>query len=182
MTHDIHNLVAILTERLNELAQSPADHDQVVHLHVQGTEVRCQLEQIDRLACQVSSISTTSPTYERCSTEQLEVYANILAQRLTYLEEQLVVQEVDARAAEVQLRSTAPRREHDVRTYFEMRVGRHGILLQRFLKKDKNAREVIPATLTREVLGRVCVDLVQSEWDELPHRAAEASSAGGYRG
>ncbi len=68
--------------------------------------------------------------------------------------------EVDREAPEVQMRSMPPRDEAAGRCYFEVRAGRQGISLRRFRKVPGEPRQMIPATLSRDVFFRVCSDLI----------------------
>ena len=59
----------------------------------------------------------------------------------------------------VQLRSNPPQRDDDGRSYYELLVRRGGeIALARYRKENGNARQPIPATVTREVLLRLVGD------------------------
>lgn len=124
------------------------------------TELRIRLTSVDRLACELESLSVTNPGFGRRSTDELNKMADLLADKLSYLEERLIVLEVDDVAADVQMRSESPHVDDSVRSYFEVHVGRSGITLQRFAKQDGQPRQTVPAALTRRILSRACVDLV----------------------
>ena len=90
---------------------------------------------------------------------ELERIGKALAERLTYLMEPISPIEIDADACVVQLRSNPPQRDDDGRSYYELMVRRGGeIALARYRKENGDARQQIPATVTREVLLRLVGD------------------------
>ncbi|MGI9457392.1 MAG: hypothetical protein ACR2NU_12585, partial [Aeoliella sp.] len=62
---------------------------------VERAELRARFASVDRLACEVELISVTHPRLGSMSVSQLQDIANHLSERLSYLEERLVVLEVD---------------------------------------------------------------------------------------
>lgn len=160
MTHAPADLVSVLGKHLDDLARMGDDQTQNVDVNFDEAELHCRFTQVDRLACEVNAIVVASPKCQQLTVEQLRTMARGLSEQLTYLEERLVVLEVDREAPEVQLRSLPPRDEGAARCYFEVRAGRQGISLRRFRKVPGEPRRVIPATLTRDVFFRVCSDLV----------------------
>ena len=160
MTHPHANLDSVLRTHLDELAQSNHGRAANVDVQLDVAELHCRFAQVDRLACEVEAIVVTSAKFQQLTAEQLRTMANDLAAHMSYLEERLVVLEVDREAPEVQMRSTSPRDEAPTRCYFEVQVGRQGISLRRFRKAPGEVRQLIPATLTRDVFVRVCADLV----------------------
>lgn len=130
--------------------------------NVSQSELRVRLDGVDRLACEVEMVDVSNPRAASMSTEQLTSLANVLSDQLSYLEERLVVLEIDSELADVQLRSQRPQQDAGVRSYFEVHVGQQGISVQRFSKQSGAARTHVAATLTRSVFVRLCVDLMSS--------------------
>lgn len=150
-----------ISEQLNELATENHCGAGSVMKTVGRAELHARMASVDRLACEVDLVSVSHPRMSNFGTEQLQEIADQLAKTLSYLEERLIVLEVDSMLSSVQMRSQAPRvTGEDVRSYFEIQVGKHGVQLQRFCKKTSERRERIPAVLSREVFSRLCVDLV----------------------
>jgi len=98
------------------------------------------------------------------SPEDLKAWADRIASRVTYLMEPLVVIEHDEVGGEVELRSQAPTPRGDRRSYFELRLNRHGTMTLSRIAVDETSRRRQPTTcqLTREVLERLTDDLVES--------------------
>ncbi len=124
------------------------------------SELRARMASVDRLACEVELISVTSPRMSSLDSQQLNRLAEELADQLSYLEERLVVLEIDKLVPSVQIRSDTPRVEDDTRSYFEVQVVKSGITLQRFEKSPTTRRTAVPSALTHGVFIRACVDLM----------------------
>ena len=127
---------------------------------INRSEVRARIASVDRLACECELITVTDPSLGSQTTESLQALADRLSEQLSYLEEQLIVLEVDRVASQIQLRSKEPRVEANVRSYFEVHVGKLAVTLQRFEKKPGCRRESVPAAMTRDLFMRVCTDLI----------------------
>ena len=160
MTHAHADLVSVLGKHLDDLARVSDDQAKNVDVNLDVAELHCRFTQVDRLACEVNSIVVASPKCQQLTAEQLRTMASGLSKQLTYLEERLVVLEVDRETPEVQMRSMPPRDEGEARCYFEVQAGRQGISLRRFRKVPGEPRQMVPATLTRDVFFRVCSDLI----------------------
>ncbi|WP_435021239.1 hypothetical protein TA3x_002268 [Tundrisphaera sp. TA3] len=96
--------------------------------------------------------------------DDLRAWGDRLAGRLTYLMEPLVLLEVDHLAGEAKLRSKAPTAREDLRSFYEIRLGRAGTLRLRRIAFDgtTRARRAVPCQMTREVLERLADDLAAS--------------------
>ena len=95
------------------------------------------------------------------SIDELKAWGDRLAARVTYLMEPLVVLEVDAPSAQVELRSSRPTPRPDRRLYYEVRLRRDASLTLARIAFDESSRtrETIPCQLTREVLEHLADDL-----------------------
>ena len=155
-------LAPAIEAQLNELSNANHCGAGSVVKRMGRAEMRARIASVDRLACEVELISVTEPKLSSLSTEQLQAIADKLAESLSYLEERLIVLEVDSMAAQVQMRSEAPRVVAEAKSYFEVHVGKLGITLQRFEKQPSVKRQIVPAALTRNIFTRVCVDMVST--------------------
>ncbi len=154
------DMKSVLVNHMDDLAQETDDRIKTVDIDFDGAGLHCRFAQVDRLACQVDSIVVASTRYQQLGSEQLQQIASDLSKRLSYLEERLVVLEIDQETPEVQMRSVPPREDSEGCCYFEVKVSRHGISLRRFRKQTGTARQAITATLTHDVLTRICGDLL----------------------
>ena len=98
------------------------------------------------------------------ATADLRGWGDRLAARLTYLMEPLVVLEVDGVAGSAELRSQAPTARGEVRSYYEVRLGRDRSLRLQRISFDAATRRrcAAPCQFTGEVLERLADDLVGS--------------------
>ncbi len=160
MTDAHADLFAVLEKYLDELARVSDDRAKKLDVNFDEAELHCRFNQVDRLACEVNAIVVASPKCQQLTAEQLQTMTSGLSEQLTYLEERLVVLEVDREAPEVQMRSMPSQDDVEVRCYFEVHAGRQGISLRRFRKVPGERRQAIPATFTRDIFFRVCSDLI----------------------
>jgi hypothetical protein len=116
---------------------------------------------IDAIGCSVEQVTFETPQLATASVPQLMKLSAALTQKLTYLLEPISLIETDVDAATVQLRSKPPQSDDDGTQYYELLVRRGGSLtLVRFQKTSGQPRQIIPAHFTRQVLYRLCEDLV----------------------
>ena len=162
MNHDDirKKLTPALAKQLDELVGANHCGAGSIMQSLDRTELRARLASVDRLACESEMIAVSHPRFKTMSVEQMQVIGDELVARLSYLEERLVVLEIDPAAREIQLRSDAPRLEDDERSYFEVQVGESGITLKRFAKQTSAQRIAVSAALTRSIFTRVCIDMV----------------------
>ncbi len=95
------------------------------------------------------------------SSDDLTAWGERLAKRVTYLMEPLKVVDIDAAEGEVQIRSDAPTPRADLRSYYEIRLGRAGVCrLHRYaFDETTRRRRRASCNLTREVLERLIDDI-----------------------
>ena len=98
------------------------------------------------------------------ATSDLRAWGDRLAARLTYLMEPLVVLEVDGAAGSAELRSQSPTARGEVRSFYEVRLGRDRSLRMQRISFDAATRRRQPTScqLTGEMLARLADDLVAS--------------------
>lgn len=95
------------------------------------------------------------------SADDLRAWGDRVAARVTYLMEPLVVAEIDADAAEVQILSKSPTPRGPSRSFYEVRLNATGVLRLVRITFDEPDRRRRTTTfqLTREVLERLADDL-----------------------
>lgn len=89
-------------------------------------------------------------------------WSHRIASRVTYLMEPLVVLEHDTVGGAVEMRSEAPTARGELRSFYEMRLGRKGdVSLSRVtFDATTRRRRATSCQMTREVLERLADDLV----------------------
>jgi hypothetical protein len=124
-----------------------------------GARVEADLLAIDALALAFDHVTVTRDALTAAPIQQLKNFADALSKKLTYLLEPISPVEVDADQCVVQMRSSPPQRDDNGTRYYELLVRRGGELsLRRFEKQPGNARQAVPAHVTREVFLRLVDD------------------------
>ncbi len=92
----------------------------------------------------------------------LRGWADKLASQVTYLMEPLVVLEIDAVGGVVELRSQSPTPRGQLKSYYEVRLDKTGVMTMTRIVYDgaTRTRSVTPCQVTREVLERLADDIV----------------------
>ena len=118
------------------------------------------LRSVDTLACSVDKIDFSFARSQTWTTDELAKNSAELSRRLNYLLEPISPIEFDREASVLQLRSNPPSQvERNARSYYELLMDTSRVCLVRFVKRPKTPRQPASMTLTREVLGRVLVDI-----------------------
>ena len=122
-------------------------------------QLNCDLTERNALAVSFNRLRLATSELASATSADLGRIGKSLSERLTYLMEPITPIELDAQACIVQLRSSPPQHDDDGRSYYELTVSRGGqIALARYRKENGNARQPIPATVTREVLLKLVSD------------------------
>jgi hypothetical protein len=123
--------------------------------------VEADLLAVDAIGCSFQTIAYSTDRLANCSLDELKEISQALTLKLTYLLEPIGLVEADADRCSVQLRSNPPQKGEDGTSYYELMVRRGGhITLSRFSKQSGQLRRIVPAQVTREVLGRLADDLI----------------------
>jgi len=123
--------------------------------------VEADLVAVDAIGCSFQTLAYTTDKLAGASLDQLKVVSESLTAKLTYLLEPIGVVEADSDRCSVQLRSNPPQKNDDGTTYYELMVRKGGdITLSRYSKKSGQLRQIVPAQVTREVLGRLADDFL----------------------
>src|SRR5688500_12322399 len=125
--------------------------------------VEADLVAVDAIGCTFQTLGYSTDKLAQATLEQLKEISQSLTSRLTYLLEPIGLVEADADRCSIQLRSSPPQKGDDGTSYYELMVRRGGdITLSRYSKKTGQLRQIIPANVTREVLGRLADDFIQA--------------------
>jgi hypothetical protein len=145
----------------NELSRKPGATPCHLAVGPQGNRLECELVDADSLACKFTRLTYQTDALRGASMDRLAKVSRTLTARLQYLLEPIGPIESDQESCTIQLRSLPPQKDPDGTRYYELIVRRGGQLsLRRYHKIDQNPREVIPATVTNEVLLRLVGDLL----------------------
>lgn len=116
------------------------------------------VEQVDALACVLSSLAVSCPQLKSYSADELKELSTAIADQLQYLLEPIRLIECDPTT--MQVRSDPPSTENDQsRRYYELLVKNKGLLLRRYQAESGQPRQPIAMSFTCEVLRRLCNDL-----------------------
>ena len=144
-----------------ELARIHAQGRGRLEIDTPAGQLQAEIVAADAIACTFDSFSYKSDQLAGLAIDKLKKLSAALTARLTYLLEPISTVEADAETATVQLRSTPPQKDDDGSSYYELLVRRGGdISLSRYQKRPGQMREIVPAHVTREVLGRLADDFV----------------------
>ena len=123
--------------------------------------VEADLVAVDAIGCSFQTLGYSTDKLAQATLEQLKEISRSLTARLTYLLEPIGLVEADADRCSVQLRSSPPQKGDDGTSYYELMVRKGGdITLSRYSKQSGQLRQIVPANVTREVLGRLADDFI----------------------
>jgi len=147
-----------LTKRINEQLQR-APSDQAVEFQASDEKLRVEVKLADcgRLGCLLDRLHL-----EQAQDGHLAVDPDQIVGQITYLGERLEVIETEGEEGKSILRSTPPRVDGELISFFEMVLDRsEGLSLVRY-KVDPKTGERTPmaAPLTRDTLERLISDLI----------------------
>jgi len=133
----------------------------LLQVDVPEGRVEADLVAVDAIGCAFQTLAYSTSLLAESSLEDLKQVSNSLTEKLTYLLEPIGVVEADADRCSIQLRSSPPQKGDDGTSYYELVVRRGGdITLSRYSKKPGQLRLIVPAHITREVLGRLADDFL----------------------
>jgi len=153
---------ALINQELDRLIQQHGGGPCQLTLTTPAGELSAQLESVDQLACSFMLLKLNADKLAAKTIDELTAVANDLSTRLSYLLESISPVEIDRDACVVQMRSSPPEQGDQGTFYYELVVRKGAIELCRYQKSPGDARQTVPATVTREVLGRLAADFVAS--------------------
>lgn len=155
-----------LERTLSQLATTGSGPTTVTVSDATGVSVDVELTAVESLGCQVSRVLVSAASLGAASVSTLQTWSNELAQRLTYLLESLTPLETDEEAGQLLMRSSSPQQLPAGRQYYECilaGVSTGTVSFRRFeATKGQAGRTPVDMVLTREVLGRLVFDLVDT--------------------
>jgi len=154
------NMKAQIQTELNRLAAQSGGGTQLLGLDTGAGRLDAELLAIDQLACSFNRFAYQADSLANASMDELKAIASALSNQLSYLLESISPIEIDSDACVVQMRSNPPTQDDDGTKYYELVVCRSEISLCRFAKTPGQPRQVVPASVTREVFERLAEDFV----------------------
>ena len=146
-----------------EKVELSIDSPQEINVLTEVGRLSITLADVHGLACAATELRLTSDTLTSSDADTLQQLSDGLCAELQYLLEPVSPIEIDRDSVTIQMRSNPPTTdENRGRSYYELVARQEGLYLTRFFKKPGEPRERIAMTFTREVLGRLAKDLVQS--------------------
>jgi hypothetical protein len=146
---------------LAEMNRCAAGGPRLVTVGGEGRRIRCELEKSDALACTFKRFALETDALARASIDRLQQIGQTLASRLTYLLEPIGSIEIDRQRCVLQMRSSPPHKGDEGTRYYELLICRGGELtLCRYHQHADHQRQVIPTTVTKEVLRKLVDDLL----------------------
>lgn len=125
--------------------------------------VEADLVGVDAIGCAFQTLAYTTDKLAAATLDELKAISQTLTAKLTYLLEPIGLVEADSDRCSVQLRSSPPQKNDDGTSYYELMVRKGGdITLSRYSKKSGQLRQIVPAQVTREVLGRLADDFLSA--------------------
>ena len=148
-----------LTTRINEqLQKATADQAVVVEASEEKLRVEVKLADSSRLGCLLDRLHLEHTEGGRLPVEPAQV-----VEQITYLGERLEIIETEGKEGMTILRSTPPRVDGEVISFYEMVLDRSTRLSLIRYKHDPKTEErtPMPAPLTRDTLERLIGDLIE---------------------
>ena len=154
-----------LDTRLSQLAASGTGPTTVT-VSDAVVSVDVELTAVELLGCQVARVLVSAPSIGSAPVSTLQLWSDELAKRITYLLESLSPLETDEEAGQLLMRSTSPQQLPAGRQYYECvlaGVANGTVSFRRFeATKGQAGRTPVDMILTRDVLGRLVADLVDT--------------------
>lgn len=129
-----------------------------------GMRLQIQFVAVDSMSCSFSELQLFVPALQQAAFDVLRNWADNLAQRITYLLEQIGPLEYDPAAGQVLIRSVRPDSLPDGSQYYEVVLSSQSggnFSLRRYRStKGQPGRAPVDITVTHEVLYKLVDDLV----------------------
>lgn len=129
-------------------------------------DLTISLSGIDTLSCSVHVIEADVPSVASADPDLLKTWADSLSGRLTYLLEDIGPVEFDPNSGQALLRSTKPSDDGTTKRYYELILSANANGSFEFRRYEaiggQPGRQPVDMQLTREVVGRLLNDLVET--------------------
>lgn len=158
------SLRPFLTGELARLTGLPAGPETVRMSGAGGEVLEIDFVAVDSMSCAFQELRLEIPRLKSGGFAALQKWAQALAQRVTYLLENLAPLEFDPALGQVLIRSVSPDQVPDGTQYYEVILGTSAagcFSLKRFRTvKGIPGRNPVPVQITHEVLFKLCDDLI----------------------
>lgn len=152
-----------LDQQLNALAAGgPTGAGGQVAVDTPQGRLECDVASVDAIGCAFVELALRADKLASASIDELKQLSEKLSQKINYLLEPISPIEIDPDGATVQMRSNPPQKDDDGTKYYELLVRRTGLSLRRYSRPAGQARQAVPANVTREVLLRLAGDFVSA--------------------
>ncbi|MFQ5637172.1 MAG: hypothetical protein ACE5IR_04170 [bacterium] len=127
-----------------------------------GLTLRFEIVDSDKFSFLIKCIQLDS--VKEWDFADLEKRAQILAEKLTYLTEDLIIVETDTENGKIQLRSDSPEKTHDKTSFFEIMMETTGVVkFERIqFESQTNVKSSVSFQLTKEVFQRLLNHLAEA--------------------
>lgn len=152
-----------IVKSLAELRGLAADQPQtVVWPAADAVQIEVDFTIVDSLSCAFRELRVSADPSTVTSFADLKVWAEAIAQRVTYLLERLSPLEHDVAAQCVLVRSNPPQSAPDRISYYEATIRSPGVVaVRRYVHETASAsRHAVDLLMTHEVLARLLSDIV----------------------
>ena len=155
------NLKEKIDRELDRLASAAGTEKRLEIATAGGDRLQCRLIAVDALACSFENFVLLTDKLADATLDEVKKLGEDLSSRLSYLLEPISPIEMDPQGCIVQMRSNPPQKDEEGTSYYELLVQRGGqISLSRYNKTQGSVRQLVPASVTREVIQRLAADFV----------------------
>ena len=144
----------------NLAGTGPAGAPQQAAVDTPVGRLECDVLSADAIGCAFEQLRLRADKLAGATIDELKQCSEKLSQQINYLLEPISPIEIDQEGATVQMRSNPPQKDDDGTKYYELLVRRDGLSLCRYSRAAGQARQAVPANVTREVLTRLAGDFV----------------------
>lgn len=151
-----------INEQLDRISSSGAGAHSF-SIETAGGKLDCDVSKADAIGCSVDRLRWRTDQLNGATVDRLSQTGDRLAERARYLLEPIAPVECDAEAGVLRMRSAPPSCDESGTRYYEVDVQRdEGVIFSRFAARPGQPRESSPAHFTRETLGRLADDIIES--------------------
>jgi len=129
-----------------------------------GIELRLELSQLDSMSCGFLELALFLPQLQNSTFQTLKQWGQDLSQRVSYLLENIGIQELDSGNGQILIRSTPPQGSPAGTQYYEVLLSSTGngtFVLRRFRSiSGQPGRVPVEMQVTYEVLFKLVDDLI----------------------
>ncbi|MCA8988374.1 MAG: hypothetical protein KDA78_12065 [Planctomycetaceae bacterium] len=155
-----------LARELKQQAQNQGAFPSMIRVAAGADFLTVELQSLDRIGCELNQLTLHLDGASTLNPQQLQLWADNLSRRITYLLEQVGPVEIDPIAGAALIRSQKPTTQGMTATYYEFTLScraQGGVVLQRYeVVKGTPGRNLVSMLMTHEVLVKLVDDLVDT--------------------